>query len=119
MSREFRISLTSSCQLTPCQALRKMPLLASKVEDDDCLRCDYDGAMGMRMMMMMMIKMVIVAELMTMEVSRLMMEVEALMGVEEMMKAVTVPLVKVEEMIMKAGRSHLVSALREEDCRAG
>lgn len=77
---------------------------------------DYDGVMVMRMMM---IKMVMVAELMTMEVSRLMTKVEALMGVEEMMKAVTVPLVKVEEMIMKAGRSHLVSALRKEDCRAG
>lgn len=76
---------------------------------------DYDGVMVMRMM----IKMVMVAELMTMEVSRLMTKVEALMGVEEMMKAVTVPLVKVEEMIMKAGRSHLVSALRKEDCRAG
>lgn len=78
---------------------------------------DYDGVMVV--MRMRMIKMVMVAELMTMAVSPLMMKVEALMGVEETMKAVAVPPVKVEEMIMKAGRSHLVSALRKEDCRAG
>lgn len=59
----------------------------------------------------MMIKMVMVAEMMTMEVLQMMMKVEAVIRVEEMMKAMAVPLVKVEVMMMKGGRSHLVSAL--------
>lgn len=49
----------------------------------------------------MMIKMVMAAEVMTMEAALMVMKVEAVMRVEVMMKAVTVPLVKVEVMMMK------------------
>ena len=59
------------------------------------------AVMVMMMEVVMMIKMVMVTEMMVMKVVQMMMKVEAVMRVEVMMKAMTVPLGKVEVMMMK------------------
>lgn len=57
--------------------------------------------MVMMMEAVMVIKRVMAAEMMTIEGLQMMMKVEAVMRVEVMMKAMTVPSVKTEVMMMK------------------